>query len=94
MNWIYHNQYREKMESSCTEGNELLCSIKCGAFLTGWGHSSFSRTDLFNFLRGAGNFGSICSACGQRDLQYTEWSMDKCNFTSVLENKSCAIKIC
>jgi hypothetical protein len=35
MDWIYHNQYREKVVSSCTEGIELLFSIKCGAFLTG-----------------------------------------------------------
>jgi len=34
MGWIYHNQYRENVESSCTEGNKLLDSIKCGAFLT------------------------------------------------------------
>ena len=61
----YHNQDTGKVVSSCKEGNEILGSVMCRAFLTDGEHFSFSRKDLHNFICGAGNFDNIFSACGQ-----------------------------
>ena len=46
-------------------------------------------------LCGAGNFGKLWSACGQREIQYAEWRLSKYkyNFTCVFLCTSCALEI-
>jgi hypothetical protein len=36
-----------------------------------------SRAGLLNLLRDADKFGKILSACGQHEIQYTEWTMNR-----------------
>jgi hypothetical protein len=58
-----------------------------------------SAAGLLNLLCGAGNFGKIWPACGQHEIQYTKWRMNKYtynymyNFTHVFLYTSRAIKI-
>ena len=58
-----------------------------------------SRSGLRNLLCSAGNLGKMGSAGGQREVQCTEWGMDKYTancmrkFTSVFFYISCPIKI-
>ena len=57
------------------------------------------RTGLLNLLGGAETFGKIWFACGQHEIQLTEWRMNKCiynymyKFTFVFLCISYAIKI-
>jgi hypothetical protein len=42
-----------------------------------------ARTGLMNLVYGAGNFGNIFSACGQREIQYTLWNMNTYMYNNI-----------
>ena len=37
----------------------------------------YIKPGLFNFLSGVDNSGKILFACGQHEIQYIKWEMDK-----------------
>jgi hypothetical protein len=57
-----------------------LCSLhpcKCEDRMSVRRRPSASQSGLLIRLCGAGNFENVWSACGQNEIQYTEWRMNK-----------------
>jgi hypothetical protein len=48
---------------------------------------------LLYLLRGTGDFGKIWSACGQHEIQYTEWTMNKYDLINYMHKLNCVFSI-
>ena len=57
-----------KLQTGC-KNHPVSCSLDIEVY--------FSGASLINLLCGAGNFGKIWSTCGQHEIQYREWRMNK-----------------
>jgi len=55
-----------------------------------------SLSGLLNLLCGASNVGKVSSACGQHEVQYTEWRINErtCNCTSVYKFTCVCVYTC